>query len=102
MFTYNLLFNLFFSFTFLILWIICGLLSVFLPEKFNKWTTVSICILWIGYIFMEILYDMNQNRTIINKVLKTIKSMEKLSMLIHKMNNFLHECNNLHNVYNRY
>jgi len=63
-------------------------------------TAIGISSLWFGYIFVKILFDMCQNIIIKNKLLKTIKSMEKISVLIQNSNNFIRECNNLHTRYN--
>lgn len=60
---------------------------------------VSILFLWIGYIFVKILYNANKNRKIKNIVLKTIESMKKSSLLIQNSTNFIRECNNLYSRY---
>lgn len=60
---------------------------------------MCILILWLGYIVLEILYNLYQNRTIKKTVLNTIKSMEKTSLLVQKTTHFISECNNLHGIY---
>ncbi|CAH1732545.1 unnamed protein product [Aphis gossypii] len=85
------------SFTFLILCIFCGIMNIFFSKYWDVWTTVGMLIFWFGCAFMDVLYNLKQNRTIKNTVMKTIQSMEKLSLLIQKSTHFLQECNNLHN-----
>lgn len=76
-----------------------GLLNVFFSKYYNKWIIICTLILWLGYIVLEILYNFYQNRTIKKTVLKTIKSMEKTSLLVQKTTHFILECNNLHGIY---
>lgn len=72
-------------------------MNVFYSKYWDVWTTVGMLIFWFGCVSMDILYNLKQNRTIKNIIVKTIQSMEKLSLLIQKSTHFLQECNNLHN-----
>ncbi|XP_015370720.1 PREDICTED: uncharacterized protein LOC107166531 [Diuraphis noxia] len=85
------------SVTLLILFVFCGLMNMFFSKYWDEWTTIGMFIFWFGCVFMDVLYNLNQSRTIKNTVMKTIQSMEKLSLLIQKSTHFLQECNNLHN-----
>jgi len=71
-------------------------MNVFFSKYWDVWTTVGMLIFWFGCAFMDVLYNLKQNRTIKNTIMKTIQSMEKLSLLIQKSTHFLQECNNLH------
>ncbi|VVC36528.1 Hypothetical protein CINCED_3A022662 [Cinara cedri] len=57
-------------------------------------------ILWFGHVSLEILFKLIQSRKIKNIVIKTIKSMEKSSLLIQKMYKFLSDCDKLYNIHN--
>ncbi|XP_050437957.1 uncharacterized protein LOC126844129 isoform X3 [Adelges cooleyi] len=55
--------------------------------------------LWFGHILLEIFFDWFKKKKMKNTLSNTIKSMEKSSLLIQKIVNFLQDCNNLHSVY---
>ncbi|XP_050437956.1 uncharacterized protein LOC126844129 isoform X2 [Adelges cooleyi] len=85
--------------TLLLLCISCGLLKVYLPNSFDEWTTLEMFCLWFGHILLEIFFDWFKKKKMKNTLSNTIKSMEKSSLLIQKIVNFLQDCNNLHSVY---
>ncbi|XP_060844643.1 uncharacterized protein LOC132924379 [Rhopalosiphum padi] len=87
------------SLTLLVLCIFCGIMNMFFSKYWDVWTTVGLLIFWFGCVFMDVIYNLKQNRTIKNTIMKTIQSMEKLSLLIQKSTHFLQECNNLHKSY---
>ncbi|XP_025191236.1 uncharacterized protein LOC112591595 isoform X2 [Melanaphis sacchari] len=84
------------SFTLFILSIFCGLMNMFFSKYWDVWTTVGMLIFGFGCVFMDVLYSSKQSKAIKNTIMKTIHSMEKLSLLIQKSTHFLQECNNLH------
>ncbi|XP_016662271.1 uncharacterized protein LOC100167172 isoform X2 [Acyrthosiphon pisum] len=85
------------SITLLILCVFCGLMNMFFSKFWDEWTIVGMFIFWFGCVLMDVLYNLNQNRAIKNTTMKTIQSMEKLSLLIQKSTHFVQECSNIHN-----
>lgn len=80
---------------------LCVLLNICLPKYCDEWTIIGIISVWFGFVIMEVLHNFIKRRSIKKTLLTTIKSMEKLSLLVQKTTHFLHECNNLHSFHNR-
>ncbi|XP_050530071.1 uncharacterized protein LOC126899322 isoform X2 [Daktulosphaira vitifoliae] len=75
------------------------IIHLYISGFYTELVIAKIFIFWFGYLLFEKFFNWYKKKKIENNISSTIQSMVKLSLLVQKCYHFLHDCDNLYQIY---